>query len=95
VARLTSLFEVSQSARPFFLLGAGASYRSGVPLAADATDRIAREAYARQRLGTNAIATVKPSDYMRFCANSPGSLAALMLSVRTFHWQCDATSTGG
>jgi hypothetical protein len=63
VARLTSLFEVSQSARPVFLLGAGASYRSGVPPAADATHRIAREAYARQRLGTNAVATVKPSAF--------------------------------
>jgi SIR2-like domain len=71
VACLTSLFEVSQSARPVFLLGAGASYRSGVPLAADATHRIAREAYARQRLGTNAVATVKPSDYMRFLRQLP------------------------
>lgn len=64
VARLASLFEITERARTVFLLGAGASYRSGVPLATNATHRIAREAYARQKLGTNAVATVKPRDYM-------------------------------
>ena len=41
VRQLTPLFEASQRARPVFLLGAGASYRSGVPLADDAVKRIA------------------------------------------------------
>ena len=71
VARLACEFEVTQSARPVFLLGAGASYRSGVPLAAEATHRIGREAFARQRLGTHAIAGVKPSDYQPFLAEQP------------------------
>jgi hypothetical protein len=49
------------------LLGAGASYRSGVPLAAESVRRIARNAYARQVLGQDErFCNPKPSDWMPF-----------------------------
>jgi hypothetical protein len=65
VRQLTSLFEASQRARPVFLLGAGASYRSGVPLADDAVKRIAKEVYAKRSLGTSSTARVMPGDIAR------------------------------
>lgn len=66
VRQLTSLFETGQKARPVFLLGAGASFRSGVPLADDAVKRIAKEVYARRNLGTSSTAKVMPGDVARF-----------------------------
>jgi len=65
VRQLTSLFEAGQRARPVFLLGAGASYRSGVPLADDAVKRIAKEVYAKRNLGTSSTARVMPGDIAR------------------------------
>lgn len=75
VRQLASLFEASQSARPVFLLGAGASFRSGVPLADEAVQRIAREVYAKQRLGTNSTARVMPGDVARFLSEQPWFIA--------------------
>jgi hypothetical protein len=66
VRQLASLFEASQRARPVFLLGAGASYRSGVPLADDAVKRIAKQVYAMRNLGTSSTASVMPGDIARF-----------------------------
>lgn len=71
VRQLSSLFEASQTARPVFLLGAGASYRSGVPLADSAVQRIAREVYAKRNLGTNSTARVMPGDVARFLSEQP------------------------
>lgn len=71
VRQLTSLFEASQRARPVFLLGAGASYRSGVPLADDAVKRIAKEVYAKTNLGTSSTAKVMPGDISRFLLEQP------------------------
>jgi hypothetical protein len=48
---LASLFRTDNEVRPVMLLGAGASFRSGVPLAAEAVKRIARAAYIRNELG--------------------------------------------
>jgi helix-turn-helix protein len=75
-----------------FLLGAGGSYRSGVPLAADATHRIAREAYARQQLGANAVATVKPSDYMRFLRRQPWFSKGVDAFPRVQLWWSDTAA---
>lgn len=47
----TSIFRAANEVRPLVLLGAGASFRSGVPLAAEAVKRIAKAAYIRQELG--------------------------------------------
>lgn len=51
VQQLASLFRGNNDTRPVFLLGAGASFSSGVPLAADAVKRIARRVYAEHIRG--------------------------------------------
>jgi len=49
---------------PIFLLGAGASFRSGVPTAADAVKQIARTVYAeRKLLGARPPERVRPSEW--------------------------------
>ena len=48
---LSALFRASNEIRPLVLLGAGASFRSGVPMAAEAVKRIAKAAYLRRELG--------------------------------------------
>ncbi len=45
---LASLFRASNEARPLLLLGAGASFSSGVPLASESVRRIARRVYAEK-----------------------------------------------
>ena len=51
VKNLAYLFRASGKMRPVVLLGAGASFRSGIPLAEEAVRRIAQSAYARLKLG--------------------------------------------
>ena len=51
VKNLAYLFRASGKTRPVVLLGAGASFRSGIPLAEEAVRRIAQSAYARHKLG--------------------------------------------
>ncbi len=46
VRTLASLFRASNEARPILLLGAGASFSSGVPVAAESVRRLARRVYA-------------------------------------------------
>jgi hypothetical protein len=48
---LSALFRASNEIRALVLLGAGASFRSGVPMAAEAVKRIAKAAYLRRELG--------------------------------------------
>jgi len=48
---LTSILRAEQEARPVWLLGAGASFSSGVPLAAPSVMRIAKRVYAERELG--------------------------------------------
>lgn len=48
---LASLFRPSNEARPILLLGAGASFSSGVPLAAESVRRLARRVYAEKAKG--------------------------------------------
>jgi len=48
---LASLMRASSIARPVFLLGAGASFSSGVPLAAESVRRIARRVFAERVTG--------------------------------------------
>jgi hypothetical protein len=51
--------------RPVLLLGAGASYRSGIPLADEAVREIARAAYARRVRGVDVEHTIlTPSDWL-------------------------------
>ncbi|MBU2083007.1 MAG: hypothetical protein KKB75_01260 [Alphaproteobacteria bacterium] len=51
IALLESLLRPEQEAPPTFLLGAGASYSSGVPLAAESVNRLARQYYAERVAG--------------------------------------------
>ena len=51
---LASIFRTSNEVRPVVLTGAGASFRSGVPLAAEAVKRIAKAAFIRLELGGKA-----------------------------------------
>jgi hypothetical protein len=51
VSVLTSLLRATNEARPLLLLGAGASFSSGVPLAAESVRRIARRVYAEKIKG--------------------------------------------
>lgn len=48
---IISLFRTSNNSRPILLLGAGASFHTGIPLAKDAVIRITKAAYAKTRLG--------------------------------------------
>ena len=59
VTELAPLFRADREVRPVLLLGAGASYRSGVPLAAEAIGRITR-AVLRHQWGPDA--QVRPTD---------------------------------
>jgi hypothetical protein len=51
VALLSSLLKPDNDARPTFMLGAGASFSSGIPLASESVKRLARQAYADRVLG--------------------------------------------
>jgi SIR2-like domain len=70
--QLAALFRATQPARPIVLLGAGASFRSGVPLADALVAQIARLAFARLELGNPAaISRVTLSDWKPFLEKQP------------------------
>lgn len=52
---LATLFRANNSARPIALLGAGTSFSSGVPLAAECVRRIAKRHYAEKVLGGSIV----------------------------------------
>jgi hypothetical protein len=55
VRDIASILRASNEARPIFLLGAGASYSSGVPLASESVHRMARRVYAEKVKGGSLI----------------------------------------
>jgi len=64
VALIATLLRGEDDRWPIFLLGAGASFRSGVPTATDAVKQIARIVYSeRKLLGTRPPERVKPSEW--------------------------------
>ena len=64
IQALAYLFRASRNTRPVRLLGAGDSFRYGIPMAEEATRRIARAAYFRQVLGADEeLGNPKPSDW--------------------------------
>lgn len=69
VSELASVLSPQNEARPTVLLGAGASYSSGVPLADESVKRIARRVYAERVLG-NKVPTehVKTSEWRAWLA---------------------------
>jgi SIR2-like domain len=72
VKELAYLFRATRENRPLLLLGGGASYRSGIPLAAEAVKQIAKAAYARQIKGVDwRFISLTPSDWMPFLHQQP------------------------
>jgi SIR2-like protein len=72
IQALAYLFRASRNTRPVLLLGAGDSFRSGIPMAGEATKRIARAAYSRQVLGADEeLGNPTPSDWMPFLQQQP------------------------
>lgn len=72
VSILAPLLRATEGPRPVFLLGAGASFRSGVPTAAEAVKQVARLVYSERELGgTRAPERVKPSEWEPWLQNFP------------------------
>lgn len=64
VSTLTPLFRAADEPSPVLLLGAGASFRSGIPTAAEAVKQIARRVYAERELGSaRPPERVKPTEW--------------------------------
>src|SRR6185437_4064531 len=72
VSRLCSLLKPDNDARPTFLFGAGASFSSGIPLAAEGVKRLAKQAYADFVLGGKTpVDQVKPSEWITWLQGHP------------------------
>jgi SIR2-like protein len=71
VRELASILNPQNEARPTVLLGAGASFSSGVPLADESVKRIARRYYAERVSGKALPEQVKTSEWMAWLAERP------------------------
>lgn len=70
IKALAYLFRGSNKGRPVLLLGAGASFHSGIPLADESVRRIARSAFARHKLGLSVHdSRIMLSDWLPFLRN--------------------------
>lgn len=68
VRELASILNPQNEARPTILLGAGASFSSGVPLADESVKRIARRYYAERISGNTLPEQVKTSEWLAWLA---------------------------
>jgi hypothetical protein len=76
INELVYLFRTEQESRPIFLLGAGASFRSGIPTAADAVKRIAKASYAKNIKGMDwRHCQVPLSDWTPYLRSQPWFLS--------------------
>lgn len=72
IGELVFLFRSSHPNRPLLLLGAGASYRAGIPLASDAVKKIAQASYAKRVKGMDwRICNVALSDSHKYLQEQP------------------------
>jgi SIR2-like domain len=72
VALLRSLLTPDNDARPTFLFGAGASFSSGIPLAAESVNRLAKQVYAERVLGGKTlIEQIKVSEWTNWLHRQP------------------------
>ena len=72
VALIATLLRGEDDRWPIFLLGAGASFRSGVPTAADAVKQIAKIFYAERKLqGARPPERVRPSEWEPWLREQP------------------------
>lgn len=75
-AKLAYLFREAAQAQPVLLLGAGASYRSGIPLAAESVKKIAKASYCWTKLGVDEnLSNPPPSDWMPYLEKQSWFLA--------------------
>ena len=66
VGEIISLFRDTDGRKPILLLGAGASYRSGIPTSKDAVLMIARASYARSIGAEWRNSQIPPTDFIRY-----------------------------
>jgi len=72
IKTLAFLFRTNGNTRPILLLGAGASFRSGIPLAEEIVRRIAQAAFARHKFGLPlAESRLMLSDWDPYLRNQP------------------------
>jgi hypothetical protein len=72
IALVSTLLRGEDDRWPLFLLGAGASFRSGVPTATDAVKHIAKIVYSeRKLLGSRPPERVKPSEWEPWLREQP------------------------
>src|SRR6266851_6757284 len=72
ISILGPLLRASDESCPLLLLGAGASFRSGVPTAVEAVKQIARLVYAERELGqARPPERVKPSEWEHWLQSFP------------------------
>jgi hypothetical protein len=72
VALLRSLLTPENDARPTFLFGAGASFSSGIPLAGENVNRLAKQVYAELVLGGKTlIEQIKLSEWTDWLHRQP------------------------
>jgi len=72
IKELAYLFRAGRPSRPVLMLGAGASFRSGIPVAAEAVKQIARAAYARHVRGLpERQCNLTTSDWLPYLQQQP------------------------
>src|ERR1017187_9338306 len=72
VAVIAMLLRGEDGRWPIFLLGAGASFRSGVPTAAEAVKQIAKIVYAERKLqGARPPERVRPTEWEPWLREQP------------------------
>jgi hypothetical protein len=72
VRESVSILNPQNEARPTLLLGAGASFSSGVPLADESVKRISRRYYAERVVGSAVLPEqVKTSEWMAWLSSQP------------------------
>jgi hypothetical protein len=72
IALIAALLRGEDDRWPIFLLGAGASFRSGVPTAADAVKQIAKIVYAERKLqGARPPERVRPTEWEPWLREQP------------------------
>ncbi len=72
VSIISALLSPENDARPTFLLGAGASFSSGIPLAAESVRRLARQTYAEIEQGRRVLPEqIKTSEWVSWLHSKP------------------------
>ena len=84
VRELASILNPQNEARPTVLLGAGASFSSGVPLADESVKRIARRYFAERISGKALPEQVKTSEWMAWLAEQTWFIRDPARLVRKF-----------